>query len=96
VSAGEEPVDRTDLLDRLLGALRPRCGLLDDAAGRGVLAEEVRRRCATLGQAVRVVLPGEEFTGRAVAIDDVGHLVVETASGSRQVTAGDVVHLRPA
>jgi BirA family transcriptional regulator, biotin operon repressor / biotin---[acetyl-CoA-carboxylase] ligase len=96
VRAGEEPVDRTDLLDRLLGALWPRCGLLDDAAGRRVLAEEVRRRCATLGQAVRVVLPGEEFTGRAVAIDDVGHLVVETASGSRQVTAGDVVHLRPA
>ena len=52
------------LLDRLLGALRPRCGLLDDAAGRRVLADEVRRRCATLGQRVRVVLAGEEFTGR--------------------------------
>jgi BirA family biotin operon repressor/biotin-[acetyl-CoA-carboxylase] ligase len=96
VGAGGQPVDRTDLLDRLLGALRPRCGLLDDAAGRRVLAEEVRRRCATLGQAVRVVLPGEEFTGRAVAIDDAGYLVVETASGLRLVTAGDVVHLRPA
>ena len=89
------PVDRRILLDRLLHALAPRIDLLDEAAGRFALAEEVRRRCATLGQAVRVVLADEEFTGRADAIDDAGHLVVETASGTRRVTAGDVVHLRP-
>ena len=64
-------------------------------AGGAALADEVRRRCATLGQPVRVTLAGEEFTGLAAAIDDAGHLVVETASGPRRVTAGDVVHLRP-
>ena len=89
------PVDRQVLLERLLGALAARRPLLDEPSGRGALADEVRRRCATLGQLVRVVLPGEELTGLAAAIDDAGHLVVETASGPRRVTAGDVVHLRP-
>ncbi len=37
----------------------------------------------------------DELTGVATAIDDAGHLVVETASGPRAVSAGDVVHLRP-
>ncbi len=95
VGASAQPVDRRALLERLLGALSARRPLLDDAAGRAALAEEVRRRCATLGRPVRVTLAGEELTGLAAAIDDAGHLVVETASGPRRITAGDVVHLRP-
>jgi BirA family biotin operon repressor/biotin-[acetyl-CoA-carboxylase] ligase len=90
-----QPVDRRVLLDLLLTGLEPRCELLEDAAGRRDLADEVRRRCATLGQRVRVILPTEELIGRADAIDDVGRLVVETDSGPRPVSAGDVVHLRP-
>jgi BirA family transcriptional regulator, biotin operon repressor / biotin---[acetyl-CoA-carboxylase] ligase len=88
------PVDRRVLLDRLLAALEPRCELLKEAAGRRDLADEVRRRCATLGKHVRVALAGEELIGRADAIDDAGRLVVATASGRRPVGAGDVVHLR--
>ncbi len=95
VGATAQPVDRRVLLERMLGALGARRALLDDASGRRVLADEARRRCATLGQVIRVVLPGEELTGLAAAIDDEGRLVVETASGPRRVTAGDVVHLRP-
>ena len=95
VGAAAQPVDRRVLLERLLDALAARRGSLDHASGRLALADEVRRRCATLGQAVRVVLPGEELTGLATAIDDAGQLVVETAAGPRRVTAGDVVHLRP-
>ena len=90
-----EPVDRRVLLECLLGALAARRPLLEEASGRGALADEVRRRSATLGQQVRVTLPEEQLTGLAAAIDDAGHLVVETASGPRTVTAGDVVHLRP-
>jgi len=90
-----EPVDRRLLLDCVLAALKPRCELLEEAHGRRDLADEVRRRCATLGQRVRVILAGEELTGRADAIDDAGRLVVQTASGLRPVSAGDVVHLRP-
>jgi BirA family biotin operon repressor/biotin-[acetyl-CoA-carboxylase] ligase len=90
-----QPVSKGVLLDALLEALARRRPLLDDEAGRGTLADEVRRRCATLGQRVRVTLPNEELTGAASAIDDAGHLVVETAGGRRLVSAGDVVHLRP-
>ena len=93
---GRAAVDRRDLLEHLLRALSARRPLLDDAGGRRALADEVRGRCATLGQTVQVVLAGEEFTGRAVALDDAGHLVVETAEGPRSVRAGDVVHVRPA
>jgi biotin-(acetyl-CoA carboxylase) ligase len=45
---------------------------------------------------VRVELAGGSFTGRAEDVTDEGHLVVATADGRREVTAGDVVHLRPA
>jgi BirA family transcriptional regulator, biotin operon repressor / biotin---[acetyl-CoA-carboxylase] ligase len=95
LSGSAQPVDRRLLLERLLGALSARRPLLDEASGRAALADEVRRRCATLGQTVRVTLAGEDVTGLATAIDDAGHLVVETTSGPQLVTAGDVVHLRP-
>ena len=94
-AATGSPVDRRALLHALLAALGERRAGLEAAAGRRALAEEGRRRCATLGQQVRVTLEGEEITGRAVAVDDAGHLVVETPTGSRRVMAGDVVHLRP-
>jgi BirA family biotin operon repressor/biotin-[acetyl-CoA-carboxylase] ligase len=90
-----QPVDKAVLLERLLEGLSARRPLLDDEAGRRALADEVRARCATLGQRVRVDLPHGELTGVASAIDDDGRLVVETASGQRVVSAGDVVHLRP-
>lgn len=91
----EQPVDRRVLLDHLLQALEPRCALLEDTAGRQVLADQVRGRCLTLGQEVRVDLGGQVLIGRATSIDSSGRLVVETAGGSRAISAGDVVHLRP-
>jgi BirA family transcriptional regulator, biotin operon repressor / biotin---[acetyl-CoA-carboxylase] ligase len=95
VGGAAQPVDKGALLDLMLEGLARRRPLLDEEMGRRTLADEVRRRCATLGQRVRVSLPGEELTGTASAIDDAGHLVVETGSGRRVVGAGDVVHLRP-
>jgi BirA family biotin operon repressor/biotin-[acetyl-CoA-carboxylase] ligase len=90
-----QPVDRRGLLDHLLERLAPRRALLDDEAGRRTVAAELRRRCATLGRQVRVVLADEELVGMAVDIDDAGHLVIEADGGTRTVSAGDVVHLRP-
>ena len=52
-------------------------------------------RAATLGREVRVDTPGGSVTGRAVDVTDVGALVLETAAGTRTVTAGDCEHLRP-
>jgi BirA family biotin operon repressor/biotin-[acetyl-CoA-carboxylase] ligase len=90
-----QPVDKGVLLERLLQGLAGRRPLLDAEAGRRTLADEVRRRCATVGQRVRVTLPNEELTGVASAIDDAGRLVLETQAGRRFMSAGDVVHLRP-
>ena len=95
VGGSAQPVDRQVLLQRLLDGLEPRCALLEQVDGRRTLADEVRRRCATLGQRVRVTLAAEELIGTATAIDDAGRLVVVTAAGPRPVSAGDVVHLRP-
>jgi BirA family biotin operon repressor/biotin-[acetyl-CoA-carboxylase] ligase len=94
-SKSAQPVDKGLLLQRLLEGLARRRPLLDDQAGRSTLADEVRRRCATIGQRVRVTLPDDEVTGAASGIDEAGHLVVETGTGRRMVSAGDVVHLRP-
>jgi BirA family biotin operon repressor/biotin-[acetyl-CoA-carboxylase] ligase len=83
------------VLEGVLAALAARVDLLDGAEGRGELAEEQRRRCATLGTRVRVTLATGEVTGTARGIDDAGQLLVDTADGTRTVAAGDVVHLRP-
>jgi BirA family biotin operon repressor/biotin-[acetyl-CoA-carboxylase] ligase len=45
---------------------------------------------------VRVVQADGELVGRATAVADDGSLVVATAGGEVTVSAGDVVHLRPA
>jgi BirA family biotin operon repressor/biotin-[acetyl-CoA-carboxylase] ligase len=80
-------------------------GALASPAGREALVAAFRARCGTLGAEVRVELAERTFVGRAVDLDDAGHLVVErpddgSAGAGRPVretvVAGDVVHLRPA
>jgi BirA family biotin operon repressor/biotin-[acetyl-CoA-carboxylase] ligase len=78
------PVDRSELLATWLQAYDHRLDALD-----GVRADSIARS-ATLGQRVRVELPGETFEGTARALTEEGYLVV----GDRVVTAGDVVHVR--
>jgi BirA family biotin operon repressor/biotin-[acetyl-CoA-carboxylase] ligase len=82
------------LLVAVLDRLAARLDDLTSVGGLTGQAEEHRLRCVTLGRSVRVEEPAESFTGTAVSISDEGHLVVETLSGRRTVTAGDVVHLR--
>lgn len=89
------PVDRTALLDALLEALGPRERALGSEGGRRALAQELRRRCATLGTEVRVDLAEGPVVGTAVDLTDAGRLVVEAGGARRVVAAGDVVHLRP-
>lgn len=65
-----------------------------DAASR--LASSYVAACATVGQDVRVDLPGgTAMAGRAVDVDIDGRLVVETGDGVEKVGAGDVVHVVP-
>jgi BirA family biotin operon repressor/biotin-[acetyl-CoA-carboxylase] ligase len=99
------PVDRDRLLDAYLHRLDQRWrGLVGDGEGEGAavahraLMDDYRRRCVTLGQAVRVTLPGGEVcAGVATAVDDDGSLLITSAggAGTTWVLAGDVVHLRP-
>jgi BirA family transcriptional regulator, biotin operon repressor / biotin---[acetyl-CoA-carboxylase] ligase len=56
-----------------------------------------REICATIGWTVTVQLPGgDDVHGMVTAVDDVGRLVVLSADGATAVSAGDVVHVRPA
>jgi hypothetical protein len=43
---------------------------------------------------VRVELAGETFVGRALDVNDAGHLLVDVGACVRTVSAGDVVHVR--
>ncbi len=90
-----QPVDRHQLLDALLVVLAPRVGQLDTPIGRAVIAGEVGARTVTLGRRVRVLLPEGAIEGLACQVTDAGHLVVETADGTRrELATGDVVHVR--
>jgi BirA family transcriptional regulator, biotin operon repressor / biotin---[acetyl-CoA-carboxylase] ligase len=61
------------------------------------LRDEIRERCSTVGQQVRVELPnGVDLYGTAVDLDKSGRLIVVRSSDghSTAVAAGDVTHLR--
>ncbi len=94
VALAGRPVSRDRLLDALLVALEPRAAALGDAAGRRRLAAELHDACTTLGARVRVDLPEGPIEGTAVDLTPSGQLVVDTGTGRRVVSAGDVTHLR--
>lgn len=88
--AGRE-VSRDALLDAFVDRYGVRLADLD------AVSEDYRARLGTLGQRVRIELADETFEGEAVGVGDDGSLEVRTGPGTtRTVTAGDVVHLRPA
>jgi BirA family biotin operon repressor/biotin-[acetyl-CoA-carboxylase] ligase len=91
-----QAVDRMPVLLALLRAMGPAytswTGDPEEAARR------YRERCDTIGRVVRVSLPGDRtLDGEAVDVDANGCLVVRAADGATTaVSAGDVVHVRPA
>ena len=88
-------IDAHALVDPLLSGLRTRIDLLLEGHASQVLAE-YRRSCATLGALVRVELATGTLLGRAVDVDDDGCLLVDDGERVHTITAGDVVHVRPA
>jgi BirA family biotin operon repressor/biotin-[acetyl-CoA-carboxylase] ligase len=97
--AGPAVPDRTDLLLALAAGLREAY----DAWQAGGPAATSRLRssyaaaCLTVGRDVRVELPAAEpLVGRATGVDGSGRLLVAGPRGEVAVSAGDVVHVRPA
>ncbi|WP_407645573.1 biotin--[acetyl-CoA-carboxylase] ligase [Amycolatopsis alkalitolerans] len=96
---GARTTDRTELALLLLSALDRRerrwRAAGGDLAAAGLL-EEYRARCETIGQQVRVMLPGDAtLLGTATDVDPSGQLMVTDETGKpHTVLAGDVVHLR--
>lgn len=86
--------DEDRLLADYLTGLRDR---IAELAVRGPLAiaDDIAKRCATLGKEVAVSLPDDTtLTGTAVRLDEDGRLVVDGGAGEVAVSAGDVVHVR--
>jgi BirA family biotin operon repressor/biotin-[acetyl-CoA-carboxylase] ligase len=96
----DSSTDRDQLLAAVIRNLRTLYGELTasggDAQGSG-LRQEILDSSATIGQQVSVEFPdGKKAFGLAKDIDLAGRLVLETASGTLTVSAGDVLHLRKA
>lgn len=94
---GGRPVDRGDLVAYLLTELDRTGELATSTAACADLLERYRDRCVTLGAQVRVELPAGHVVGTAAGVAADGALVViDDGGAAHTVTAGDVVHLRPA
>ena len=96
---GPAPADRTEVLVEVLSAVREAYDAWEAGGEPGLrrLQESYAAACTTVGRRVRVDLPGgETLEGDAVGVDESGRLLVETGDGPRAVSAGDVVHVRPA
>ena len=80
--------NRSTLLAELLVALNKR---LTTEWSRSLA--DYRRWCCTLGTGVVIDLPGgDHIEGRALDVDDEGHLLVDDGESLRTIVAGDVVH----
>jgi BirA family transcriptional regulator, biotin operon repressor / biotin---[acetyl-CoA-carboxylase] ligase len=84
-------VDRVALLDRLLDELDDEITAVE--AGRSPLAR-YRSACVTIGREVTVTTASGLLQGRAVALDEIGSLVVEDAEGRHVLSGGDVASVR--
>jgi BirA family biotin operon repressor/biotin-[acetyl-CoA-carboxylase] ligase len=97
--AGSATTDRDTVLRAFLRALAAEYRRWTAAGGdprRSGVGAAYREACATIGSQVRVELPSEVVEGLADGIDDDGHLLLWCDGAVRTLTAGDVVHVRPA
>ncbi len=82
---GEEP-DRNRLIAEILNQLDALYGDLET----GAFLAESRRRSNVIGRPVTVSAGGEQYTARALDIDDRGRLIVETDRGRTCLNFGEV------
>lgn len=90
------PVDRAELLVAFLEALERRYSALLAGGSEATLAASAADS-ATLGRRVRIEMSGTTLEGVATRFGHHGELVVTDDNGQAiWVSAGDVIHLRPA
>jgi BirA family transcriptional regulator, biotin operon repressor / biotin---[acetyl-CoA-carboxylase] ligase len=95
--ASGAPVPREAVLTEILRALGERYARFraNPDPGRSGLLAEYRDLSATIGQDVRVELPGTAIlAGQATGIDGDGRLLVTADGKEHAIAAGDVTHLR--
>lgn len=85
-----EPVILRELLTAFLEAAEKAADRLEEG-GLPAILPEYRARSVTIGSAVRVIAPTEEYIGQAEGMDASGSLLVRDGSGVlRTVVCGDV------
>lgn len=85
-----EPVILRELLTAFLEAAEKASDRLEEG-GLPAILPEYRARSVTIGSAVRVIAPTEEYIGQAEGMDASGSLLVRDGSGVlRTVVCGDV------
>jgi BirA family biotin operon repressor/biotin-[acetyl-CoA-carboxylase] ligase len=67
-----------------------------DGDAQAGLAADYTALCLTVGQRVQAILPSAEpLEGIAVGVAESGALLISTDTQIHEVSAGDIVHLRP-
>lgn len=98
--AGPESLDRSELawaILRNLEALLRRWSASDGDVDVSGIRSDYLNRSATVGALVTVHLPsGDQVIGTALDVAADGSIVIDTGTGVRRFTAGDVRHLRSA
>lgn len=92
-------ISREDLLAGIMSRLIPALAEVRDAPNPAATSaiKNARDAIATVGKQVTVSLPsGDTLTGTATGVSPAADLIVATATGEHAVSAGDVVHVRPA
>lgn len=85
-------IDRTALVDTLLDACDRAIDALEASPAEAVA--DYRKRCLTIGRAVRFDTPVGALDGHVTTVADDGSLVLSTADGEvHHLTAGDAHHV---
>lgn len=86
------PTDKDELIARVLIRLDE---ILAHWDATGDVRSEYLAASDTIGREVRVIVSADEaIVGVAIGVADDGGLIVQTESGPRNFSAGDVIHLR--
>ena len=85
-----ENITRNEIVARLVGEM---LRLYEDRA-EGEIMEEYRSRCFILNREIRYTIRGEAREGRALDVNEEGHLIVEEKDGGRVVLNSGEVSLR--